>query len=140
MMGPGMGGGYGMMGGWAFGSPWGPAPELGLSDAQRKQIDTLVAASRDTARGDWQSMNEVHQKMAAAMGGARVDRAAATAAYRQMSDVMARQFERSLALREKIDAVLSDEQRAKLRELEQTGSGCGPNGGQMPMPGPGHMR
>lgn len=134
MMGPGMMmGGYGMMGGWGLDGPWGP--ELNLTDAQKKKVEALYAESREAGRGDWQAMYEAHQKMQAAMSGDKVDRAAATAAYRQMSEAMGRYMERTLDFREKLDGVLTDKQRETLREWQRTGWGCGAG----PGPGPGRM-
>jgi Spy/CpxP family protein refolding chaperone len=136
MMGPGMmmgDWGMGMMGGWGADGPWGPAPELGLSDEQKKKIDALATAAREAGRADWQAMWEARQKMHTAMSGDKVDRAAATAAFRQMNEAMTRQMERSLDFREKVDAVLTDKQRATLRDWHRAGGGCGPG------PGPGRM-
>ena len=74
--------------------------------------------------------------MYAAMSGDKVDRAAATAAYRQMSEAMAQHMERVLDFREKLDGVLTDKQRETLREWQRTGWGCGMGPGS----GPGRMR
>lgn len=136
--GPGMmggyGPGYGMMGGWGMGpgmmGGWGPedgwGPELGLSDSQRKKLETIQSEARQAGSADWKAMAEVHQKMYAATHGAKLDRAAAKAAFGQMSALVAKQFERSLDLQEKVDAVLTDKQREALRS-----GGCGGVPGRM---------
>lgn len=134
--GPGMMGGdhpgYGMMmGGWGMGpgmmEGWGP--DLGLSDDQRKKLEAIQSEAGKAGSADWKAMAEARQKMYAATHGAKLDRAAAKAAYGQMSALMARQFERSLDLQEKVDAVLTDKQREALRSWG--GCGAGPGSGPM---------
>lgn len=130
--GPGMMGGYGpgMMGrsgagmtaGPAFGSEncaqagsgYGPLAALDLTDEQRRRIDSILESACRTAQQEASAMRENMVAMQALMSAGRIDRKAAVERQRQMQALMGARFERGLALREQIDAVLTDAQRAEL--------------------------
>ena len=135
-MGPGMmggGGGYGpgpgMMGGYGGGGGWGMGPGmmggaygadalagLDLSAEQRKQIAEI---QEQTAKARWQLMGTMHEQdyhMYGMMGMGSVDEAAARKGYEAMAATQKAMFDLSLGAIKRIDAVLTPEQREKLRK------------------------
>lgn len=99
-MGPGMMRGY-----------WG----LDLSAEQRKKIEQI---QDETAKARWQLMGTIHQKgfhMDGMFGRVEFDEQEARKAFQAMADAHKEMFELSLEARKRIDAVLTKEQREKLR-------------------------
>jgi Spy/CpxP family protein refolding chaperone len=123
-MGPGMmqgyggprsgGYGYGMGPGMMWGYGGGPVA-LDLSAEQRKKIDQI---EEETAEAQWKLMGTMHQQryqMYNQLGPDGFDEQAARKAYQAMADARKAMFELSLESRKRIDAVLTKEQREKLR-------------------------
>lgn len=122
--GPGMMGGYGhggpggrgmgpgMM--WQHGGP-GDMRALDLSADQRKKIDEIM---EETSKAHWALMGTMHQQdfhMHRRFGPGALDEQEARKAFQAMSDAHKAMFELNLEARKRIDAVLTAEQRAKLR-------------------------
>jgi Spy/CpxP family protein refolding chaperone len=106
----GYGGGYGM-GPRMMGGYWG----LDLSADQRKKIDQI---QDEAANARWQLMGPMHQKgfhMDSMLGGGPFDELEARKAFQAMTDSQKAMFELSLTARKRIDAILTKEQREKLR-------------------------
>ncbi|MBX3592582.1 MAG: Spy/CpxP family protein refolding chaperone [Burkholderiaceae bacterium] len=111
MMGPGMMGG-GMMG------VAGPAlAALGLDEAQRNEV---VKIGDELRKKRWAVAGQMQDEMArirdAAWSGKR-DRAAILAAHKRMSELGQQQLESSLDAAERIDKVLTPEQRQQLGRI-----------------------
>jgi Spy/CpxP family protein refolding chaperone len=98
-MGPGMRGGYG-----------GAFAGLNLSAEQRKQVADI---QETTSKAMWQLMGTMRDQRYAMNGAA--DDAAARKAYDAMAATRQAMFELRLQARNKIDAVLTAEQRDQLR-------------------------
>ena len=123
MMGPGMMGG-GMMGGGMMGGGMmgpgmmgvaGPAlAALGLDEAQRNEV---VKIGDELRKKRWAVAGQMQDEMArirdAAWSGKR-DRASILAAHKRMSELGQQQLESSLDAAERIDKVLTPEQRQQL--------------------------
>jgi len=111
MMGQGMG--PGMMGGMMYGAN--PYAALDLSAEQRAKISTI---QEELWRKRWNLMGKMHEEryhMYQLMSGAVTDEAAARKAYQTMADAHKQMFEAMLAAHKQIDAVLTKEQRDKLK-------------------------
>lgn len=109
-MGSGMMGGYGM-GPRMMGGYWG----LDLSADQRKKIEQI---QEETANARWQLMGTMHQKgahMDGMLGWGALNEPEARKAFQSMADAQKAMFELSLDARKRMDAVLTPEQREKLR-------------------------
>ncbi len=118
-MGPGMMGGYGGGYGMGPGMMWGYGADayagLNLSADQRKQITEI---QEETAKAMWQLMGTMHEQgyhMYGMFGPGALDEQAARKAFEQMTATHKAMFELQLAARKKIDALLTDDQRAQLR-------------------------
>lgn len=119
-MGPGMMGGYGPGGyGMGPGMMWprdrGIYQALGLSAEQRKKIDQI---EEEAAKARWALMGTLHQQsfhMHGMFGPGALDEQEARKAFQAMSDAHKAMFELHLDTRKRVDAVLTDEQREKLR-------------------------
>lgn len=120
MGGPGWGMGPGMMGG--YGPGWGAGPgralgSLDLDDAQRRQLRELQQQQR---RDNWALMGQIHderEKLQDAWGagtGTR-DRAAILAASRRIAELRQKLLESRLDAAERLDTILTPEQREQLR-------------------------
>ena len=116
-MGPGMMGGYGpgygmgpgMMGGY------GPGYDLNLTSEQRGKIAKLQDELR---RKHWDLMGKIQDeqsRMFELSNSEKRDDAALSASSRKISDLQHQMFELSLEARKQMEAVLTQEQRAKLR-------------------------
>ena len=106
IMGPGMMGGYG---------GWGPGYGLDLSAEQRQKLSDI---QRELFNQRWQIMEKLHAAdgpMAKAWGSGELDEKAARQAYEQMAQAHKQMFEAQLEARKRMDAVLTDEQRAQLK-------------------------
>ena len=124
-MGPGMMGGYGpgpgmgpgMMGGY------GPGPGAGrglwaldLNESQRTEIAKIQDENR---RRHWELMGRMHDEMSRmrdAFSGGKRDRAAITAALDRMHELRKQRVEQALDGAERIEKLLTPEQREQLRK------------------------
>jgi Spy/CpxP family protein refolding chaperone len=124
-MGPGMMGGYGMgpemMGGFGGGfgmgaGMMGPIWRLDLSDAQRSQIFKLQDESR---RRNWELMGKLQDEYAklrdAYLASGKRDRKAIVDAYKHIGDLRLQRIEVSLDTLDKLEAVLTPQQREQLK-------------------------
>jgi Spy/CpxP family protein refolding chaperone len=128
--GPGHRGGFGMMDGrgmgpgmmGGMGGPMGlpnarALAALDLTDAQRKQ---LVAIEDETRKKNWTSMGAMHDEMAkvrdAFWVGEKRDRAAILAGNKRMFDIRQQMLETSLDAADRIEQVLTPQQRAQLKK------------------------
>ena len=115
-MGPGMMGqgmGPGMMGGMMYGAN--PYASVDLSADHRA---TISAIQEGLWRKQWDLMGKMHEEryhMQQLMSGAVADDAAARKAYQAMADAHKQMFDAMLAARKQIDAVLTKEQRDRLK-------------------------
>lgn len=116
MMGPGTTGGMMsgamMSGGMGYGALF---QDLGLTEEQARQ----ARAIRDETRNkQWDLMGQMMQertRMQDAVGERGVDRAAAEKAFKQMNALREQMFAARLDAQQKLEGVLTPEQRAKLR-------------------------
>jgi Spy/CpxP family protein refolding chaperone len=109
MMGPGYGMGPGMMGGY------GPYYGLDLSSEQRAKI---AAIQEDFARKHWDLMYRMHEagwRMHDVSPEGKFDEQAARKAFDAMSEARKQMFETWLDAQKRMDAVLTADQREKLR-------------------------
>ncbi len=118
-MGPGMmgghGGGYGMGPGMMGGQGLDTYAGLKLSAEQQK---TISAVQQETSKAMWQRMGTMHEQgyhMHGMFSPGPFDEAAARKAFQTMQDTQKAMFELQLAAHQKIDAVLTKEQREQLR-------------------------
>ena len=116
-MGPGMGPGMGY--GTGPGTMWGNAGNayagLDLTAEQRKQIADI---EQEASRAVWQQMGAMHEqgyRMNGMFGPGPLDEDAARKSFQAMSDARKAMFETQLQARKKIDALLTGEQRERLR-------------------------
>ena len=112
-MGPGMMGGYGMGPGMMGG--YGPGAELNLTAEQRSKIAKI---QDDTRRKHWDLMGKMHDEqsqMREIYYSDKRDDAALSKSYRKMSDLRQQMFDLSLSAQKQTDAVLTTEQRDKLK-------------------------
>ena len=122
-MGPGMMGGYGDgmgMGGYGDGmGPWMMGSlalrALGLTAAQEAQVNKI---SDELRRKNWDLLGKMQDegaKLRDLYGADKLDRSAITAAYKRLGDLRQARIENALEAQEKIDAVLTPDQRKELR-------------------------
>jgi Spy/CpxP family protein refolding chaperone len=114
--GPGPGGmGYGM-GPGAMGGGMGALWRLDLSDVQRQQV---LKIQDDLRRVNWDLLGKTQDEQAklrdAYFGGGKRDRAAIVAAYKRIADLRVQRIENSLDAAEKIEGVLTPQQRDQLK-------------------------
>jgi Spy/CpxP family protein refolding chaperone len=112
-MGPGMG--YGMGPGMMWGNAGNAYAGLDLSAEQRKQIAEI---EQEASRAMWQQMGAMHEqgyRMNGMCGAGPLDEDAARKSFQAMTDARKAMFETQLQARKKIDAVLTGEQRERLR-------------------------
>lgn len=116
-MGPGMMGSfgpdYGMSSGTMFG--YGTRPDLNLSAEQRSKIAKI---QNDVRRKHWEIMGKMQDEQALMNEqyySDQRDDAALSKSYRKMSELRQQMFDLSLSAQKQIDAVLTKEQRDKLR-------------------------
>ena len=101
-----------MMGG-GFG--WGAYAGLDLTAEQRQKIAEI---QQSTAKAQWQLMGTMHEQgygMYGNGGPGAFDEAAARKSFEAMTEARKAMFELQIEARKKIDAVLTPEQREKLR-------------------------
>ncbi len=119
-MGPGMMGGPGPGGqGMGPGMMWrhdgAGYRGLDLSAEQRRQIEQI---QEETAKARWALMGTMHQQdfhMHNRFGSGAFDEAEARKAFQAMQEAHKSMFELNLRARKRIDALLTKEQRDKLR-------------------------
>jgi len=122
-MGPGMMGGYGDgmgMGGYGDGmGPWMMGSlalrALGLTAAQEAQVNKI---SDELRRKNWDLLGKMQDegaKLRDLYGSDKLDRSAITAAYKRLGDLRQARIENALEAQEKIEAVLTPDQRKELR-------------------------
>jgi nicotinate phosphoribosyltransferase len=119
-MGPGMMGG-GMMGGGMMGMGPGMGRalwSLDLSDAQRKEV---IKVQDELRKKNWEIAGKMQDEMArlrdAYWGSDKRDRQAISAAYKKLGELRQQRVENSLDAAERIEKVLTAEQRGQLRRL-----------------------
>jgi len=114
-MGPGMMGGYGM-GPGMMGGGLGALLHLDLTDAQRSQI---LKIQDETRRKNWDLLGKQQDEQAklrdAYLVSGKRDRTAIVAAYKRISDLRVQRVENSLDAAEKIEGVLTQQQRDQLK-------------------------
>ncbi|HTT10684.1 MAG TPA: Spy/CpxP family protein refolding chaperone [Burkholderiaceae bacterium] len=113
-MGPGMMGGWGMGRGFAGGAA---LSSLDLSDAQRKQV---LAVMDQVRKSNWELMGRMQDEMAkqrdAFLDADKRDRAAITAANKRMFELRQQMLDNSLDGTEKIEKILTPQQREQLKK------------------------
>ena len=120
MMGPGggYGPGYGMMGpGGGYGPGYGMLGQLNLSSEQLSKINAI---HEDLAKKQWDyagRMREEAIKLQGLMTAEKRDRGAINNQYKKLQDVRQQRFQARLEAQEKIDGVLTKEQKAQLRRF-----------------------
>jgi len=126
-MGTGMTGGMmgsGMMGPGTMGG-YGPGSDLNLAAEQRGKITKI---QRDVRRKQWDLMGMMHDErsqMNELYSSDTRDDAALSKSYRKMSELRNQMFDLSLSAQKQIDALLTQEQRDKLK---RGGQGMGMHG------------
>ncbi len=116
MMGPGMMSGGMMMGPGMMGGVYG---ELDLSKEQRDQIAKIRS---ETRRKHWELMGKMHDeqdKLAAQLAADTPDSAAIGKQYQRIQELQRQMLESSIDARNRMQAVLTEEQKGKLRELRR---------------------
>ena len=125
-MGPGMMGGYGpgTMGGYSMGpgmmSGGGMLGGLNLADDQRRKIDNI---NHELQKKNWElggKMLDEQYKQRGLQYSDRLDIKAMSEAHKRMQDLEHQQYQARLEAREKIDAVLTKEQKEQLRQFGGT--------------------
>jgi len=129
MMGPGMMGpgtmGPGMMGGGMMRHGAGPGAmleNLGLTEDQQSKVQKIHDEVR---QHHWDLMGRMMQEgnhMRDAFGASSTDRAAAEKAFKRMNELREQMFAGRLDAQAKLEAVLTTEQRAKLRQHMRRGA------------------
>jgi Spy/CpxP family protein refolding chaperone len=123
--GPGYGMGPGMMGGGMMGGGMGPGMmgggmgalwRLDLSDTQRQQV---LKIQDELRRKNWEILGQQQDEQAklrdAYFASGKRDRAAIVAAYKRIGDLRVQRIENSLDAAEKIEGVLTQQQRDQLK-------------------------
>jgi Spy/CpxP family protein refolding chaperone len=111
-----MGGGYGpgMMGGGMMGT--GALWHLDLTDAQRQQV---LKIQDELRRKNWDLLGKQQDEQAklrdAYLASGKRDRAAIVAAYKRIGELRVQRIENSLEAIEKIEGVLTQQQRDQLK-------------------------
>ena len=124
-MGMGPGGGMGMMG-------MGPMSMLDLSDEQRGKIEKI---SDDVRRKNWDTYGKImdeQAKLRDLYSGETVDARKAGAVYGNISKLQQQVFETNIEAHNRVQAVLTKEQKEQLRQWSRGGMGgrgmMGPGG------------
>jgi Spy/CpxP family protein refolding chaperone len=117
MMGPGMMGGMmgpGMMGG---GMGYGMLYQLNLTPDQWNKVNAI---HEDLAKKNWEVAGKLRDeafKLRKLTGSEKRDRSAITSQYKKIQDLQLQAFQARLDAREKIESVLTKEQRDQLRRF-----------------------
>ena len=112
---PGWGGGPGMMG--SYGPGLGPYGRLNLSDQQRIQINQIQEQVRQR---HWNLMGQMRDESARLRGMMATDRPDPAAVGQQqmkVADIHRQMLESSVEARNRIEAFLTNEQKAQLRSM-----------------------
>jgi Spy/CpxP family protein refolding chaperone len=120
--GPGMmGGGYGpgMMNGWGPGA--GALSQLDLSDAQSAQVEKIQAETQKKQRVLMRQMWEEQDKLADLYDDDKRDPAAIGKVYSKVSDLQRQAMEMHVEAENKINALLTKEQKSQLRRSYRRG-------------------
>jgi len=128
MMGGGPGGGMGMMGmgggGMGMGMMgMGPVSMLDLSDEQRDKIEKI---SDDTRRKNWDTYGKIMDeqvRLRDLTSGDTVDAKKAGAVYGSLSKLQQQVFEAHIEAHNRVQAVLTKEQKEQLRQWHRGGMG-----------------
>jgi Spy/CpxP family protein refolding chaperone len=119
--GPGAGGGYGpgMMGGGMMGGGfgYGMLAQLNLSPEQWEKIGAI---QEETSRKQWEvagRMQDEAIKLRNMMFSEKRDRSALVNQYKKVQDLRQQQFQARLEVQDKIDAVLTKEQKSQIRRF-----------------------
>jgi Spy/CpxP family protein refolding chaperone len=125
--GPGAGYGSGPGAGWGMGpgmmmGPAGPGRLMWALDLDDKQVEELAAIHEDLRKKRWELAGKMQDEMAALRGawqqrGEQRDRAAIVAAYKRLGELRMQMFESALDASERVEKMLNEEQRQKLRRL-----------------------
>jgi periplasmic protein CpxP/Spy len=115
-MGPGMMGGGGMAGGGMGMGGMGALARLDLNDSQRSQVFKVQDELR---RKNWDLLGKQQDEQAtlrdAYLASGKRDRAAIVAAYKRIGELRVQRIENSLEAAEKIEGVLTQQQRDQLK-------------------------
>jgi len=122
-MGPGMmsGYGHGMGPGMGYGAFYG----LDLSGEQRAKLDQIHEDIQKKRYATAERMAEAASKLNNLLAGDKRDRKAIAAAYKQVSDLRYERLQVRLDAQDRLDAVLTKDQREQLRRSRSRG--CGEN-------------
>jgi len=127
--GPGYGMGPGMMGGYGSGHHMGPGMMggygpgygvLGQLNLTREQWDRINAIYEEVGKKQWELTGKMHDeafKLRELMGSEKRDRSAINNQYKKLQDVRQQRFQAQLDAQEKIDGVLTGEQKERLRRF-----------------------
>ncbi len=129
------------------GGPHGPdrciarnADELGVDDATVEKIEAIVAAAREEAAPLREAVRAAREEMRTLLDADQPDEAAVMAQADEVSAAMAAMHKQRLATLLKIRALLTPEQRDKLKGMcgpgHRGGRGGGPGPGALMGPGP----
>lgn len=145
MMGPGMMGGMGMMGGpgmmgsgmmgsGMMGSGMGPLGMLDLSADQRSKIAQIQSDLRKRQWGTTGQVMDEQEKLQELLTAETPDPKKVGAAYAKIADLQRQMIEAGIEARNRVQAVLTKEQREQLRQLWRgrtgpAGPGMGPGMG-----------
>ena len=114
-MGPGMRGG--MMGPGMMGGGYGMLYQLNLSSDQWSKVNAI---HEDVAKKQWElagKMREEAYKLRNLMASEKRDRGAITGEYKKLQELRLQSFQARLETQEKIDGVLTKEQKEQLRRF-----------------------
>jgi Spy/CpxP family protein refolding chaperone len=120
-MGPGYGGygmGPGMMGGWGMGPGWSGrwGAGLDLTADQRQKIDQIRSETRSKNWALMGKMMDARYKLAELYDAEKPDTAAIVRQYKEIDNLRLQMIEGSVDAHNRIDAVLTSEQKEKARE------------------------
>ncbi len=113
MMGPGMMGGYGM--GLGMGMGYGMLSQFNLTEDQWNKIEQI---QEETRKKNWDLMGKMQEEsyeLRKLLSAPQRDRQAISAQYRKLSELRQQRFEQAMDAREKIEGVLTKEQREQLQ-------------------------
>ncbi len=113
-MGPGMG----PMGMGPFGRMRMLADKLGLSDAQKQQIRTILQSHRDEWKGLADRARQAHQKLNAAVTADQIDDTAIRQAATDLGSVEADMAVSRAHVRAEVFQVLTPDQQAQAKQLQ----------------------
>lgn len=98
-----------------------PLGQLGLTEAQRDQVRTIMQSHRDEARPMQEKMRAARQALRAAETADKVDEGAIRSAHKALSDLQEDVAVRRAQVRSEVWQVLTPEQRKRADELKVQG-------------------